>query len=147
MLRLRSVFLLFHKGATDQTDASRGHKTACPPLPSEQELTFPDLDDAPKDVTDFPDDLDEDDSVSQEELSSVWEEINKLTPLGSVITWPSKPNKKVPVKREPRLCKGLVQIYIPYQFRCLRLSHENCPMRTPKSLDTTLIIQHCLGLT
>ena len=96
--------------AADQTDAARGHKTANPPLPSERELTFPDADDAPRDVTDFPDDLDEDDSASQEGLSSVWEEINKLTPLGSVTTWPSKPNKKVPVKREPRLCKGLVQI-------------------------------------
>jgi len=97
---------LLHKGATDQTDASRDHKTACPPLPSEQELTFPDVDDTPMDMTDFPDDLDENDSVSQEELSSVWEEINNLLPLGSVVTWPSKPNKKVPVKREPRFCVG-----------------------------------------
>ena len=111
------VFLLFQKGTTDQTDASRDHKTACLPLSSEQELTFPDLDDTSMDVTDFPDDLDEDDAVSQEELSSVWEEINKLTPLGSVITWPSKPNKKVPVKREPRSSKGLVQIYILYRGR------------------------------
>lgn len=92
---------MFHK---DQTDALRGLKTASPPLPSEQELTFPDLDDVARDVTDFPDDLDKDDSVSQEELSNVWEEIDKPTPLGSVVTWPSKPNKKVPIKREPRLC-------------------------------------------
>ena len=107
---------MFRKGATDQTDASRDVKTAFPPLPSEHELTFPDVDDTPMDVTDFPDDLDEDDSVSQEELSSVWEDINNLTPLSSVVTWPSKPNKKVPVKREPRLCeyKGLFQIYVPY---------------------------------
>jgi len=98
---------LFHK---DQTDASRGLKTEIPLLPSEQELTFPDLDDVARDVTDFPDDLDEDDSVSQEELSNVWEEINKLTPLGSVVTWPSKPNKKVPVKREPRLCNFIYHI-------------------------------------
>jgi len=95
---------------SDQTDASRGLKTEIPPLPSEQELTFPDLDDVARDVTDFPDDLDEDDSVSQEELSNVWEEINKLTPLGSVVTWPSKPNKKVPVKREPRLCNFIYHI-------------------------------------
>lgn len=94
--------LKFKSGTTDQTDASRDHKTACLPLSSEQELTFPDLDDTSMDETDFPDDLDEDDTVSQEELSSVWEEINKLTPLGSIVTWPSKPNKKVPVKREPR---------------------------------------------
>ena len=114
------VFLLFQKGTTDQTDSSRDHKTACLPLPSEQELTFADLDDASVDVTDFPDDLDEDDAVSQEELSSVWEEINKLTPLGSVVTWPSKPNKKVPVKREPRLSKRLIEIYIPYWGRSRR---------------------------
>ena len=99
------VFLLFQKGTTDQTDALRDHETACLPLPCKQELTFPDLDDTPMDMNDFPDDLDEDDSGSQEELSSVWEEINKLTPLGCVVTWPSKPNKKVPVKREPRLSK------------------------------------------
>lgn len=108
-------FLLFHKAAADQTDASRSHKTAYPPLPPEEELKFLDADDAPGDETDFPDDLDEDDSVSRKELSSVWEEINKLTPLGSVIDWPSKPNKKVPVMREPRLCKGLVQIYFIIQ--------------------------------
>ena len=118
------VFLLFQKGTTDQTDSSRDHNTACLPLSSEQELTFPDLDDTSVDETDFPDDDDDDeddddddDAVSQEEVSSVWDEINKLTPLGSVVTWPSKPNKKVPVKREPRLSKGLVQIYIPYRGR------------------------------
>lgn len=98
---LKAVKSLGFKSA-DQTDASRGHTTASPPLPPEDELKFLDADDAPRDETDFPDDLDEDDSVSQEELSSVWEEINKLTPLDSAIEWPSKPNKKVPVMREPR---------------------------------------------
>lgn len=103
-----SVFLLFHKGATDEIDASRVRKTARMTLPSHQELTFRDVDDTPTDVTDFPGDLHEDGSVSQQGRCSVWEDINKLTPLGSVITWPSKPNKKVPVKKEPRLCKLLV---------------------------------------
>lgn len=104
-----SVFLLFHKGATDETDASRVRKTARMSLPSHQELTFPDVDDTATDVTDFPGDLHEDDSVSQQDRCSVCEDINKLTPLaGSVTTWPSKPNKKVPVKKEPRLYELLV---------------------------------------
>ena len=102
--------LLFYKGAPDETDSSTVRKKARMSLPFEQELTFPDVDDVPLDETDFPDDLDEDDAVSQQDVFSVWEEINKLLPLGSPVEWISKPNKKVPTKKEPRFYKVLTQL-------------------------------------
>ena len=102
--------LLFDQGAPDESDSSTVRKTAPMSHPFEQELPFPDVDDAPLDETDFPDDLDEDGGVSQQDLPSVWEEINKLLPLGSVVEWLSKPNKKVPAKKEPRLYKVIIQL-------------------------------------
>ena len=96
------LFFFFFEGNSDEIDAPMALNSAIKSLPSEHEMMFPDVDDAPRDMTDFPDDLDEDDSASYEDLVSIWDEINALTPLGSIQTWPSKPNKKVPVKKEPR---------------------------------------------
>lgn len=94
--------LEFKSGALEETDSSTVRKTERMSLPFVKEKPFPDVDDAPLDVTDFPDDLDEDDAVPQQDLSSVWKEINTLLPLGSVVEWLSKPNKKVPARKEPR---------------------------------------------
>ena len=108
MLHSRVMFAVL--GALEETDSSTVRKTERMSLPFVKEKPFPDVDDAPLDVTDFPDDLDEDDAVPQQDLSSVWKEINTLLPLGSVVEWLSKPNKKVPARKEPRLHKVLVQL-------------------------------------
>ncbi|CAH3174456.1 unnamed protein product [Porites lobata] len=57
------------------------------------------------DMTDYQsDDSDDDDSSSleQQDQKNIWDEINKLTPLGSKQTWLSKPNVNVPLKKESR---------------------------------------------
>ena len=118
--------LLFYKGAPDETDSSTVRKTASMSLPFEQELTFPDVDDVPLDETDFPDDLDEDDAVSHQDVFSVWEEINKLLPLGSPVEWISKPNTKVPTKKEPRFYKVLAQL--DAKTLICESPNQTCPM-------------------
>lgn len=94
--------LSFLEGISDDAQALTARKMARMSLPSEHEMTFPDVNDTPRGLNDFPDDLGEDDSASRQDQPSIWDSINALTPLGSIKTWSSKPNKKVRVTKEAR---------------------------------------------
>lgn len=62
---------------------------------------FPDTDGNPNDFTDFAEDALEEDEPDINQ-ASVWEEINAMVPLEAAQKWPSKPNTKVPLPKEPR---------------------------------------------
>ena len=98
------MILSFLVGITDSTDAPPAKKTDLELL-SKREVKFPDVDPESSDMTDYvSDDSDDDDSSSleQHDQKNIWDEINKLTPLGSKQIWLSKPNVNVPLKKEPR---------------------------------------------
>ena len=98
------MILSFLVGIIDSTDAPPAKKTDLELL-SKSEVKFPDVDPESSDMTDYAsDDSDDDDSSSleQQDQKNIWDEINKLTPLGSKQTWLSKPNVNVPLKKEPR---------------------------------------------
>ena len=99
----------FLAGIIDSTDAPPAKKTDLELL-SKSEVKFPDVDPESSDMTDYAsDDSDDDDSSSleKEDQKSIWDEINKLTPLGSKRTWLSKSNVNVSLKKEPRFV-GLI---------------------------------------
>ena len=94
------MILSFLVGITDSTDASPAKN-----LLSKHEVMFPDADHEPPDMTDHASDDSGDDyssSLEKQDQKSIWDEINTLTPLGSIQTWLSKPNVNVPAKKETR---------------------------------------------
>ena len=98
------MMLSFLVGMTDSTDASPAKKSKLDLL-SKHEVMFPDADHEPPDMTDHASDDSGDDyssSLEKQDQKSIWDEINTLTPLGSIQTWLSKPNVNVPAKKETR---------------------------------------------
>ena len=82
------MILSFLVGITDSTDASPAKKPNLDLL-SKHEVMFPDVDHEPPDITDYASDDSGDDyssSLEQQDQKSIWDEINTLTPLGSIQT-------------------------------------------------------------
>ena len=57
---------VFLAGVTDETDAPAADKKLRMTLPAEHEMTFPDVDNASRDETDFPDDLGAEDNAEDQ---------------------------------------------------------------------------------